>query len=235
MNNLYASGHQLVIQLYCALREIDLRRAGGSPTQVTADSNLPVDPPIIYEVIESGSCREVISCTETTSAAADAPATKATPQFIPLTHACRTMTVSATVTQEADSSPPRRSPPKTEKFTGAGNRLGGGGKYDGDDDDGNNPNEWRVADDGRDGNAKKKEDDEGEKDDDLPDTEDASPSLPLVDTTGTDVPGPAVAPFGPTVTNLLGPRGLPGMPSGVAVDLAYASPPPRDCLAIRTR
>ena len=65
------------------------------------------------------------------------------------------------------------------------------------------------------------------KDEDLPETENTSPSLPVIDTTGADVPGPVVAPFGPTVTNVLGPGELPELPSGIAVDLANASPPPR--------
>ena len=120
-----------------------LRRAGGSPTQVTADSHLPVDPSITYEVVDSGSCREVISCTEATSAAADAPATKAIPHIIPLIYPTRTMTVSTTVTQDANSSPPERAPPTAEQFTGKGERLGGGGRDGDDGDDGSNPNEWR--------------------------------------------------------------------------------------------
>ena len=147
INNLHASGQQLVAQLQCALREIDLRRAGDSPTQSTADSPLPADPPIIFEVVESGSGREVISCTEATSTAADAPATKANSHIIPFTCPTRITTVSTTVTQDAQSSPPERAPPLAEQFTGKGERLGGGGRGGDDGDDGNNPDDWNVVDD----------------------------------------------------------------------------------------
>ena len=143
INSLCASGQQLVTQFHCALREIDLRRAGSSPTQVTADSHLPVDPSITYEVVESGSCREVISCTETTSAVAAAPATNAGPHTIPITRlACRTHTATSTVTQDSVPDSPPRVPPRTERFTGTGNRLGKGGGDDDDDDDGRKPGGW---------------------------------------------------------------------------------------------
>ncbi len=160
---LCASGQQLVAQLQCALREIDLRRAGGTPTQPIADSHLPVDPPIIFEMVESGSGLEVLSCTEVTSMNADAPADEANPHLTLLTYPTQTMTATTTITQTASSSSKDKAPPETERFAGRGERLGRGGKGGDGDDDGNDPEDWKVVDDGRDGNAKKKEDEEEEE------------------------------------------------------------------------
>ena len=119
---------------------------------------------------------------------------------------------------------PPKVPPKTENFTGTGNRLGNGGGDDDDDDDGRKPNEWKLVDDGRGGIARKKED--YEEDEGLPETGKKSPSLPFVETSEEHL-GPSAVPPGPTITDLWGLWEAIPRPSGSAVDLAFASPPPR--------
>ena len=163
MNDLCASGRQLVAQLQCALREIELPRTRASLDQLAADSPPPAIPPTIFEVVESGSCLEVVSCTDATFSAVDAPAAEANPHIIPVICFSRTAIVTTTTTQVAHSSPPRKAPPAAQKFPGGGKRLGGG--KDGDDGDDDDPKDWNVLiDDTRDGNAKKKADDEEEED-----------------------------------------------------------------------
>ena len=102
-------GQQLVALLKCALREIELSRNRSILARLTADSLPPNATPTIYEVVERGSGLEVVSCTDATSSAAEAPATGADPSDCPTLYFGRTVAYTTTTTQVTlSTTPPKK-------------------------------------------------------------------------------------------------------------------------------